>query len=91
MSSTVLNIRLDEQTKEEISSFAKSVGLTASAFATAVLKQAVHEQRVVLRPILKPTEALESTLREVDSDIKEGKNISKRFTSAEDMFKDLDS
>ena len=91
MSSTVLNIRTDEQTKKEIASFAASVGLSVSAFATVVLKQAVREQRVVLTPTLEPTPYLEKIMRKADADIKAGRNITtvKNAKELNNLFKKL--
>lgn len=88
--STVLNIRTDVQTKSEITNFAASVGLSASAFVLAVVKQAVREKQVVLKPTLEPTPYLEKIMCEADADIKAGKNVSKTYKNVEDMFADLD-
>lgn len=87
---TVINIRTDSQTKSEITNFASSVGLSVSAFMLAVVKQAVRDQRVVLEPTLKPTPYLKKIMRTADADIKAGKNVSKAYSSADDLFADLD-
>jgi antitoxin component of RelBE/YafQ-DinJ toxin-antitoxin module len=83
MSKTVLSIRTDDQTKKEIAGFAASVGLSVSAFATVVLKQAVREGRVVLNPSLEPTPYLEKIMREARSDYKAGRNVTKTKTKTE--------
>lgn len=90
MSNAALTIRTDPKTKKVIADFAASVGLSTSAFATAILLQAVREQRVVLTPTLEPTPYLEKVMREADADIKAGKNISKAYDNADDFFSDLD-
>lgn len=90
MSTALLSIRTDEQTKKEISDFAKSVGLSVSAFATVVLKQAVRSRRVVLESPLEPTPYLEKIMREADKDIKTGKNLSPIFNSVDEMFEHLE-
>lgn len=89
MSSTVLNIRTDEQTKKEIAQFAASVGLSVSAFATVVLKQAIREQKVVLTPTLQPTPYLEKIMRKADADIKTGRNFTtvKNAKELDELFK----
>lgn len=76
MNSTALTIRTDPQTKKLIADFAASVGLSTSAFATAILKQAVREGRVVLTPALEPTPYLEKIMRKAETDLKAGRNIS---------------
>jgi len=83
MSNTVLSIRTDDQTKKEISDFATSVGLTVSAFATVILKQAVREGRVVLTPTLEPTPYLEKIMRDARDDYEAGRNVTKTKTKAE--------
>lgn len=87
----MLNIRTDIDTKNEISNFAKSVGLSASAFMLAVAKQAVREQRVVLEPTLRPTPYLEKIMREADADIAAGKNMSTGHDTVDDLLADLDN
>jgi antitoxin component of RelBE/YafQ-DinJ toxin-antitoxin module len=71
-----LTIRTDPETKKTIADFAASVGLSTSAFATAILLQAVREQRVLLTPTLEPTPDLEQIMRKAEADLKTGHNIS---------------
>ncbi len=85
-----LTIRTDLKTKKTIADFAASVGLSTSAFATAILLQAVREQRVLLTPALEPTPYLEEVMRQADADIKENKNISKAYDNVDNFFSDLD-
>jgi len=75
MSNALLSIRTDNQTKQEIADFAASLGLSVSAFATVVLKQAMRERRVVLTPDLEPTPYLESVMRDAETDHKTGQGI----------------
>lgn len=89
MSSTAITIRTSEDDKKAIDRFARSVGMSTSAFATVVLLQAIHEQQIVLKPKLEPSEELEATLREVEADIKAGSNLSPVFDSAESMFEHM--
>ena len=84
MSSTLLSIRTNEQTKKKIADFAASLGLSTSAFATVVLLQAVREKRVVLTPPLEPTPYLEKIMREAVKDYKAGKNIT-RVTNNDEL------
>ena len=91
MSNTAaLTIRTDPKTKKVIADFASSVGLSTSAFATAILLQAVREQQVLLTPALEPTPYLKKIMRQADADIKAGKNISKAYSNVDDFFSDLD-
>lgn len=74
MNSTALTIRTDPKTKKTIAAFAASVGLSTSAFATAILLQAVREQRVLLTPTLEPTPYLEEIMRRARADRKVNRN-----------------
>ena len=91
MNSTALTIRTDPKTKKVIADFANSVGLSTSAFATAILLQAVREQRVLLTPTLEPTPYLEKVMRKATADRKAGRNYTTINNEAEldDFFKDL--
>ncbi len=75
MSNALLSIRTDDKTKKQIVDFAASVGLSTSAFATVVLKQAVREGRVTLTPTLEPTPYLEKIMRKADADLAAGRNV----------------
>ncbi len=91
MSSAALTIRTDNETKQTISRFASSVGLSTSAFATAILLQAVREQRVLLTPTLEPTPYLKEIIKNADEDRKANRNY-KTANSAKDIeniFRDL--
>lgn len=90
MNNALLSIRTDKETKKEISEFASSVGLSVSAFATVVLKQAVRDRRVVLTPSLEPTPFLENILKEAERDYKAGRNIVGPFITAEEMIVSLE-
>jgi antitoxin component of RelBE/YafQ-DinJ toxin-antitoxin module len=73
MSSTLLSIRTDDKTKKEITEFANSVGLSVSAFVTVVLKQTMHEGKVVLSPPLEPTPYLKKLIQQAEEDHKAGR------------------
>lgn len=91
MTSTALTIRTDPDTKKVIADFAASVGLSASAFATAILLQAVREQRVLLTPTLEPTPYLEGVMQKAVADRKAGHNYITVNTEVEldDFFENL--
>jgi len=90
MNNVALTIRTDPKTKKVIADFAASVGLSTSAFATAILLQAVREQRVLLTPTLEPTPYLEKIMRRAEADRKAGRNISPVFDNVDDMFEYMD-
>lgn len=85
MNSATLNIRTDEKTKREIADFAASLGLSVSAFATVVLKQAMRDRQVVLKPDLVPTPWLEKIIKEAEADYTTGRNITTTTTDEETL------
>jgi antitoxin component of RelBE/YafQ-DinJ toxin-antitoxin module len=89
--STALTIRTDAETKKRIADFAASVGLSTSAFATAILLQAVREQRVLLTPTLEPTPYLEEIMHKAIADRKADRNYETvtNETELDDVFKNL--
>lgn len=91
MSNTALTIRTDPKTKKVIADFAASVGLSTSAFATAILLQAVREQRVLLTPELEPTPYLKGIMQKAAVDRKANRNYETVNDEAEldDLFKKL--
>lgn len=90
MSTTALTIRTDTQTKQQISDFAASVGLSTSGFMLAAAMQAVREQRIQLTPALQPTPYLQNAMRKAQADRRAGRNIHGPFASAADMIADLE-
>jgi antitoxin component of RelBE/YafQ-DinJ toxin-antitoxin module len=91
MNSAALTIRTDPKTKKVIADFAASVGLSTSAFATAILLQAVREQRVLLTPTLEPTPYLEGIMHKAAADRKANRNYTtiNDETGLDDFFKHL--
>jgi antitoxin component of RelBE/YafQ-DinJ toxin-antitoxin module len=83
MSNAALTIRTDSDTKKAIADFAASLGLSTSAFITAVTLQAMRERRVVLTPSLEPTPYLTKIIKEAERDYKAGKNITLTTNHAE--------
>lgn len=90
MSNSALTIRTDNETKKAIADFAASLGLSTSAFITAVTLQAMRERRVVLTPTLEPTPYLEKIMLGATADRLAGRNVTK-FDNKEDALSHLRS
>ncbi len=90
MSSVLLTIKTDPDTKEQVKAFAAELGVSSTALINMVMKQVLRERRVVLTTTLEPTPYLEKIMREADADIRAGKNISKAYDNVDDFFSDLD-
>lgn len=75
MSTTLLSIKTDEQTKQDLKAFAAELGVTSTAFVNMVIKQALRDRFVVLTTELEPTPYLEKIMREADADYVADRNI----------------
>ncbi|MBI2592488.1 hypothetical protein HYW36_03375 [Candidatus Saccharibacteria bacterium] len=86
----ILNIRTDPQTKQQIQEFAAELGVPVSVIMNAQIKQMLRDRKVVLSTELEPTPYLEKIMREVEADLKTGKNIT-RTNSLEEALDHLNS
>ena len=87
---TVLNVKIDKELKEEAQAAAKSMGLPVSIVVTASLKEFVRTRAITIRDegTLKPEVAKE--LLQLSKDARAGKNVSPEFTSVEESLRWLD-
>ncbi len=90
MSSVLLSIKTDEQTKQELKNFASELGVSSTAFVNMVVKQALRDKRVVLSTDLEPTPYLEQIMREADADYAAGRNIT-HTSGSKEALSHLDS
>jgi antitoxin component of RelBE/YafQ-DinJ toxin-antitoxin module len=75
MSNVLLSIKTDEQTKQELKTFAAELGVSSTAFVNMVVKQALRDRRVVLSTDLEPTPYLEQLIGAADADYAADRNI----------------
>ena len=89
MAKTVINVKVDKDTKEKAQVLAGELGLPLSTIINANLREFVRNGRVVfsLEPSLKPQVVKE--LRAASMDYAISKNISKGFSSIEDLSEHL--
>jgi len=90
MPKTILNIKTDPDTKQQLKEFAAELGVPVSAIMNAQIKQMLRDRKIVLSTELEPTPYLEKIMRQVEADLKTGRNISPPFSSAEEMFEHLE-
>lgn len=88
---TVIHIKADKEVKENAQKAAKDLGLTLTDVINAALRNFIRTREVVFSDIPQMTPELEKLIGQVEKDIKEGKNISPAFHTAEEMDKYLDS
>ena len=90
MSNVLLTVKTDADTKNELKSFAAELGVSTTAFVNMLVKQALRDRKIILTAALKPTTYLEKIMREIEADLKTGKNISPEFDSVDAMFEHLE-
>lgn len=87
---TVLNVKTDKDVKEKAQALAKHLGIPLSTIVNAHLKSFIEsgEFRVSREPELRPE--VEAELLIALKEVRAGKNMSPRFTSAADAIAWLD-
>ncbi len=88
---TILNIKVDKEVKDQAFEVARDMGVPLSTLANAFLKKLIKERSMTFTAPLRPSRELEKILRKANKDIKEGKNLSPVFTSADSVMKYLES
>ncbi|PIP22855.1 MAG: hypothetical protein COZ91_01875 [Candidatus Nealsonbacteria bacterium CG_4_8_14_3_um_filter_39_7] len=88
---TVINVKTDKDVKENAQRIATTLGFSLSAIINANLKQFIRNKEVYfdLAPRMSPE--LEKLLGIIESDIDKNKNISRAFTSENEIKKHLSS
>ena len=90
MTKTILNIKTDPQTKQQIQEFAAELGVPVSVIMNAQIKQMLRDRKVVLSTELEPTPYLVKVMKQVEEDLKTGKNIT-RTNSLKEALAHLDN
>lgn len=92
MSQIPITIKIDAALKNEAQELAKNLGLSLSAIVENKLRQAVRERRVVFEeePLV-PNAKTAKLLREIEEDIKAGRNLSEPAHSIEELEKQLNN
>lgn len=88
---TVINIKADKKVKEDAQKIAQDLGLPLSTIINAYLKQFIRNKSVYFSSSPKMSVGLEKLLSSVEKDIKNKKNISKSFSSVNELSNYLDS
>ena len=91
MAKTLLNIKIDPETKREVQDLARDLGLPLSALVNAQLKQLVRERTIAFTAPFRMSRALERTLGMVEGDLKHGRNLSPILMSSREIDRYLDA
>ncbi len=85
---TNVNFRMDKNLKMQFEKICNDLGLSMSTAFTVFAKTMVRQQRVPFDISLEVPN--EETLKSIEN-IEKGKNLSKRFTSVEELMDDLNA
>lgn len=86
---TIINVKTDKALKQQAKKVAGELGLSLSDVVNESLRQMVKNREVLFSAVPRMTPELEALLEKVEKDIKEGKNISPVFETAEEAIKYL--
>ncbi len=90
MSSVLLTIKTDADTKKELKALAAEFGISITSLVNMLVKQTIRDRHITLNATLKPTPYLEKIIREAEDDYKAGRNITYTH-SAEEALAHIDS
>lgn len=84
---TVLNVKIDRQLKQQAQAVAKALGLPVSTLVTASLREIVRNRSITISdpPRLRPE--VEAELLEISAEAHAGKNLSPAFDDVDDAIK----
>jgi addiction module RelB/DinJ family antitoxin len=86
MATITLNFKTDKKLKDEAKSIAQDIGLPLGTIMNHYLREFVREKRVVFSQAHTPNVATAKRWDKIMKDIKNGKNLSPRFSSAKEAI-----
>lgn len=89
MATTNLQVRIDADLKNETEETLKSMGLSMSTAIHLFCRQVVNQRRIPFE-IVAPPKYNEETLHSMD-DTLEGRNLSRKFSTVDEMWDDLNA
>jgi addiction module RelB/DinJ family antitoxin len=84
MKTAMINIKTEQEVKEQAQQLAAELGFSLSALVTASLKQFVRTREVQFSALPRMTPYLEGVIEQVEKDLKTKKNLSPAFTNAKE-------
>lgn len=88
---TVINIKTDKEVKKNAQKVATALGFSLSAVINAYLKQFVRNKEVYFGLVPRMSSELEELLGKAEFDIQEKRNVSRAFSSGQELKKYLSS
>ena len=87
MATTNLTIRIDSDLKEQLKKITEEMGMDITTFFTVYAKQVVRTREVPFKIAAK--EIPNDETKKAIEDVRNGKNLSKGYTSVDELMEDL--
>lgn len=84
-----MSVKIDAELKDEVQKLARSMGLSVSAIVENKLREVARERRVIFEEELMPNKKFAKELREIEKDIKHGRNLSEPAHSFAELKQQL--
>ncbi len=88
MAQTNINIRIDETLKQQFDKLCEELGMSMTTAVNIFAKAMVRQQAIPFEVSLKSVNT--ETLK-VMEDVRNGRNLSKVYTSTDELFEDLNA
>ncbi len=88
MATTNITMRMDEDLKVQLQELVSNLGMDMTTFFTISAKQAVREQRIPFDISMNVPNV--ETVRAIE-DVRNGRNLSRGFSSVEELMEDLNA
>ena len=88
---TMMHIKTDKDLKTSAQDAAEELGISLSTVVNASLRNFVRTREVHISAVPRMTKEFEELLGPIEKDIREGKNLSPVFSSAQEMDEYLDT
>jgi addiction module RelB/DinJ family antitoxin len=91
MSQTPITVKIDTDVKQQAQKLAQKLGLSLSSIIENKLREVVRERRVIFEEEVILNDNIAKQLDKIETDIKAGRNLSKPFTTFEELERHLNS
>ncbi|WP_302594256.1 type II toxin-antitoxin system RelB/DinJ family antitoxin [uncultured Megasphaera sp.] len=91
MATTNVQIRMDTELKKETERVLKNMGFTFSAAINVFCRQVINQRRIPFDIIMNEEAIPNEETKKAMDDTMAGKNLSKTFSSVDEMWKELNA
>jgi len=88
---TVIHIKADKEVKENAAKVARDLGLNLTDVINASLRNFIRTREIIFSDTPQMTPEFENYLEKIEEDIKQNRNLSPRFKSADEAINWLKS